>query len=242
MNRKIEGKEGHYLWGSMSSNDIQENCIEFENVCSSIGIKRVFQKNSIITNIGEKVSGVYFLYKGISISQIVGENGLEKVVFFNRAPCFFNEGPFIGNLYTEMEIRALTDCSISVISFNELDKLISSNKLYNYLFMRFLARKAYALLSQMNDVLTLTPAKRILKVITYLAQENSLTNLNTKDKETIVHFSQEELARICGVHRVTVARAFRKFKDMGIITKISKSKIFLAADFESILLDELEGI
>ncbi len=144
MHTKIGAEKTRSIWGSISSTDIQENCIEFKNECERIGTKRIYQKNSVITHIGEKVSGIYFLSKGLAVSKIVGENGLEKVVFINKAPCFFNEGPFIGELYTEMEVSALTDCSVSIISFDDLDKLISGNELYKDLFIKYLARKAYA--------------------------------------------------------------------------------------------------
>lgn len=225
------------LWPWISFDNLADNNMELEKACGIIGLKRLYKKGDLITAIGENVLGVYFLQKGVAISTIVGENGLEKVVFINKAPCFFNESPFIGELGTEMEIRALTDCVITIIDWNDMNKLVLNNKLLNELFIKYIARKSYALIDQMIDILTLNPTKRIFKVLLYLAQAQE-TNANHNEQITI-KLSQEELAKICGLHRVTVARAFKKLKNIGVIKNTSRSTIVLDSDWNFVSFDDL---
>ncbi len=66
-------------WPLMSGK-IEENDLSFVKECNKIGVKRTFRKGEIITAIGEYVSCIYLLNKGMTITTVIGQNGFEKVI------------------------------------------------------------------------------------------------------------------------------------------------------------------
>lgn len=214
------------MWPWISIEGLEVDDLDATKICGLADFKRSYRKGDIITHVGEHVAGIYFISNGEVSSTLIGENGLEKVVFIYRSPCFFNESPFITALETCMEIRALTDCVISFIDKKKIDDLISNNKSFNELLLKYMARKVYVIIDQLTDVVSLTPVKIIYKILYYYAKEHGIY----ADDQVTIKVSQERVAKISGLHRVTVARAFKKLKDTGIIKKTNKSTVVLSLD------------
>ena len=189
-----------------------------------VGTRRCFKKGSVITQYGESVSGIYFLTKGEVTGRYFSASGAEKVIFIFRAPCFFNEALYLANLQSNMELEASADSELTYINKNTLDRLLTTDAAFNLILMKYMARKTRLILAQLIDIITLSPVERVRKVLLLYARDEGIRHADGVH----VFISQEELATITGLHRVTVAKAFRQLKDNGLIIRTSKSLVVLA--------------
>ncbi|MFP5527862.1 Crp/Fnr family transcriptional regulator [Peptococcus simiae] len=211
------------------SNHFLDHLDTFEFL-GQIGIERKFPKNTIITKINEKIQGIYLLTEGVTRSVIIGEDGNEKTIFYNTAPCFFNEGPYFSSFPSEMEIHAQTDCTVRVITWLDINNACDDNIEIEKELIRYFAQKSYLLLNQITDLLLLTPRQKTLKAILTLAKDE---NISFPGKEgRVLNFSQNDLAKICGLHRVTVSSIISELKESHIVSRTAKGKIILVKNFE----------
>ncbi|MDR1604649.1 MAG: Crp/Fnr family transcriptional regulator [Gracilibacteraceae bacterium] len=221
------------LWPFISLQE--ENFAGFEKACLKIGTKRHFKKGEAITNIGDPISGVHLLSKGKTVTTVIDQNGLEKTIYFCKAPWFFNDAPGMLDQEATMAVRALTDCYIFIINLEAFTNLLMSEKVYFDLYLKYISQRVYSLVNELTEVWHLNPTQIIFKVLVCFAIDQGVDN----NELIVVKTTQEELAQICGLHRVTVARTFKRLKELDVIKKTSKSTIVLNSDLSGISFYDL---
>ncbi|MDR1321686.1 MAG: Crp/Fnr family transcriptional regulator [Gracilibacteraceae bacterium] len=222
------------LWPFVSL-ETGENYLGFEKECLKIGLKKHYKKGQVITRVGDYVSGAYLLSKGKTVTTVMGQNGLEKTVYFCKAPWFFNDAPAALNQEATMAVRALSDCVIVIINTNDLNDLLHSDKSYLDLYLQYISKRVYSIVNELTEVWNLNPTQIVFKVLVCFAIEQGISD----NEQVVVKITQEELAQICGLHRVTVARTFKRLKELDMIKKTNKSTVVMSSDLSFVSFYDL---
>jgi CRP-like cAMP-binding protein len=214
-------------WISVSSAGVKLDPADIEKIRSA-GIRRYYKKGTIISPYGEDIKGIFFLHKGEVTGKIFSLNGTEKVLYIYKPPCFFQESPYLAELPSNMEIKASADSELTFIDRPQLDHLLATDSAFSHILMKHMARKNRLVLDQLIDMVTLSPIERIHKVLLANARQQG----KPAAEGVAVALTQDQLATITGLHRVTVARALAKLKAAGAIKKSSKALIVIDPDYK----------
>ncbi len=183
-----------------------------------LGNKRRYKKNSIILGQGETSNELYYLHSGEVKFSSVGTNGNEKPIWFIKAGNVFGEVPFFDHFVTYSFFTCVEDSIVYTFHQEVLTETIFPR--YPQIVMNVfetMAKKIRLMSSQINDLGLNSPKLRVYKMIYSLL-------VNTESR----HISQQALADLLGIHRVTLNRIISDLKNDGIIQEnISKSGIFL---------------
>ncbi|TWH52083.1 Crp/Fnr family transcriptional regulator [Sporomusa sp. KB1] len=206
---------------------ISKQNILWESVLQ-LGQQHFYKKGSIVLGNGQPVNHLYYLRNGQIKFSKLNKDGDEKIVWYIERGNVFGVAPFFDrrpitnmcNMLTTME-----DCEIYTFSRSCFNGEIVSN--YPELVANLMQSMAYKIFLGVNrggDLASLP--NRICKVLLYILQKES-DNLVSHKKICSKGISQQELAFILGVHRVTLNNAIAQLKREGIIGHMSKRSLVI---------------
>ena len=214
----------------------------FENLCPSwntilhLGGRRTFQKGSEIVDLVTPVNGIYFVKEGSVEIPLYTLHGPEKVLFYVGPGCIFGEvSCFVTGERDEASVRARTDCVLYFFSRDLIEGVIASQ--YPHLLIELVRALAYKLRMYgvlLQDSLNSDNFMRVCKMLVYLIRFKNV-DIARGQKQVIIQpeMSQHDMARLMGIHRVTVTKAISRLKAMGIIHHFSK-KTLEVVDFPAL--------
>jgi len=195
---------------------------------------RVYQPGEMVIHTAQEVSGIYFLYSGLIKTLLLSEEGTELVVAYVKAPCFFAEALYFGKLLAMMDLVADVKSEVWFIESKTFDDyLVSHFDVVKMLYFS-LGRKLAVTMERLYDISFYSPVIKVYRALILLAKEK-----NTKcSRGLCVKCTQDDLANLTGLHRVTVNRVCSKLKAAGVILEISRSQFILSPD----ILDNSKNI
>ncbi|MBE3586333.1 MAG: Crp/Fnr family transcriptional regulator [Thermoanaerobacter sp.] len=218
--RGEETKEKLYnkssTWVSLANIDYQS----LEEIIK-LGVTKHFKEEKVIINIGEFVEGIYLITKGEARANILTPDGKEKTIFIFEPPFFFGETIYFNKTPASMEVKVMPDSIMTFFSEDAIKKL-SKNKYFFELLFRSSICKTDSAIEEISDLYVLTPGERVYKTLWYYANKRGV-KLN--NGELLTKISQEQIATIVGLHRVTVARIFSRLKGKGKIKNTKRSTL-----------------
>jgi len=206
----------------------------FENLCPSwstilhLGIRRSFPKGSEIIDLITPVNGVYFVKEGSVEVPLYTEHGPEKVLFYVGPGCIFGEiSCFVGGEADEASVRARTDCILYFFSRELIEGTIASQ--HPQLLIELIRASAYKIRMfsvLLRDSLNSDNFLRVCKMLVYLVRFKEVEIAPGQKQVTVQpEMTQQDLARLMGLHRVTVTKALSRLKTMGLLQHFSKKKL-----------------
>ena len=206
----------------------------FENLCPgwekviSLGIHRTFVKNSQVFDIANPINGVYLVIKGAVEVILHTQHGPEKVLYYVGPGCIFGEvSCFVAGDSGEARVRTRTDCDCYFFSRETLEGTIAQQ--YPYLLIELIRAAAYKIRMYgvlLQDSLNSDNFVRVCKMLVYLVHFKQASNPGTQSHVSLQpDLTQNDMARLMGVHRVTVTKAISRLKHMGIIEHFSKTSL-----------------
>lgn len=224
----IENKTDHlqYIalespWITSDQRSIWENLISFAQ-------RHTFPKNSIIIHPGLIIDHLYYLKSGEVKTIAINESGQKKTIWFIHSGCIFGETALINQKPCSYTFQAMTDCEIYCIDKETLyNKILPQHPEAALGLMRALALKVHILSIQVEDWTFNKPLNRVAKLLYLLYQKQSPDC--TLDQPIPV--TQEELADILGIHRVTVNNVIRQLRKDGIL---KNEKLILIKDIKKL--------
>lgn len=212
----------------------------FENICPSwnkvshLASRRTFARGSQIFDLQTPVNGVYLVREGIVEIILYTQSGPEKVLFYVGRNCIFGEvSCFATGDSGEASARARSDCVLEFFSREVIEGVIARD--YPQLLIELIRADAYKIRMYgvlLRDTLISNSFVRVCKMLVYLVnfQESEITRVYKKHRDhKYVHIqpelSQADLARLLGVHRVTVTKAIRRLKEMGILRRFTRHSL-----------------
>jgi CRP-like cAMP-binding protein len=206
----------------------------FENLCPSwnsilhLGIRRTFQKGCPIFDLGEPINGIYFLKEGLVEIPLFTQKGPEKVLFYIGPNCIFGEvSCFVTGFSREAYARARSDCVVYFFSLEQLEGVIAHQ--YPHLLIELIkvtANKIWNNVIMLPDSLAGNDFLRVCKMLMNLTDycEVSIAE-NQKRVVFQPKLTQGDLAKLMGIHRMTVTKAMARLKEMGIIDHFTKNSL-----------------
>jgi len=206
----------------------------FENLCPSwekvlhLGVREAFPKGSRIFFTEELINGLYYIVDGSIEINLHTVHGPEKVLFIVGRGCIFGEvSCFIGGDAEEASAKTRSDSVLYYFKKETIEQVIAVQ--YPALMLELVqtvSYKARMFTELLTDELVSNQFTRVCKMIVYLVR---FKEIHIESGQKSVSFqpgmTQNDIARLMGVHRVTVTKAVSQLKEMGIIRQFSKNKL-----------------
>ena len=202
-----------------------------------LGSRRTFPKGSLIFGLETPVNGVYFVKEGVVEILLYTLHGPEKVLFYVGEGCIFGEVTcFVTGESGEAIVRARSDCVTYFFSREVVEGIIANQ--YPRLLLELLRASAYKIKMYgvlLQDSLNSDNFMRVCKMLVYLARFKGVDVAHgQKVVEIQPDMTQQDIARLMGVHRVTVTKAISRLKKSGIVDHFSKSSLVIS-DFPGLI-------
>jgi CRP-like cAMP-binding protein len=206
----------------------------FENLCPSwekvlsLGEQHFYPKGSKIFDLEDIIFGVYFIRSGSIEINLFTVQGPEKVLFIVGKNCVFGEvSCFMDGESGEAIARARTDCELYYFSKEVIEGIIAHEHPELLIeLVQSLAFKIRMYTVLLKDDLISNQFIRVCKMLIYLLRYKEI---NVTAGQTNIAFqpdiTQNDMARLMGVHRVTVTKAVSRLKTLGIIGRFSKKSL-----------------
>ena len=221
----------------------------FENLCPSwekftqLGIRRTFLKGSQVFDIANPISGVYLVTKGSVEVILYTQRGPEKVLYYVGPGCIFGEvSCFVAGDSGEARVQARSDLECYFFSRETIEGTIARQ--HPELLIELIRAAAYKIRMYgvlLQDSLDNDNFVRVCKMLVHLA---NFKQADIQPTQKVVSFqadmTQNDLARLMGIHRVTVAKALGNLRGMGILEHFSKKSV-LICDYSALYSLVAEG-
>lgn len=181
-----------------------------------LGSKKRYTKNCVILGNGEFVKELHYLHRGKVKLVSVNSQGEEKILWYISSGSIFGEVPFVDRNKSYSYFISEEDC----IVYTFTRRIVMEKILPNYPdimmnTLETLTKKVRILTSQINDLTLNTPKIRTYKMLYHLFSTNNNSELC---------ITQQELANLLGIHRVTLNQILVHLKKQGIIQQDSRKK------------------
>jgi|GEM_PF-987109 len=226
--------------GHTEKNRMQYQFPIFENLCPSwekiapLGVRCVYPKGAQILNLESHVNGVYYVIEGSVEIMLYTLQGPEKVLFYVGPGCIFGEVSCFVNAESgesdEASVRARTDCVVVYFTREQIEGTIANQ--YPQLLLELIRATAYKVRMYgvlLRDSLSSDHFIRVCKMLVYLTRFKAGPLVAGQNRVAFQpEMTQNDMARLMGIHRVTVTKAVSRLKQMGIILRFSKSSLVIA--------------
>jgi CRP-like cAMP-binding protein len=188
---------------------------ERENFLETLDYKtKIFKKGEWIAQQGDTVTALYILLKGSVKAEMISEAGtvlnIETIHAPNPlAPAFL----FSENNKFPVDVVALEDCEIIVVSKDAVMKQLTCNEAFLQGFMTFNSNRTHFLSDRLKFLSTKTIKGKLAQYI--LAR--------TTNKDFALEMSQTALAEYFGVARPSLSRSLSEMIDDGVISLKGKN-------------------
>lgn len=206
----------------------------FENLCPSwgnithLGIRTTFPKGCQILDIEASLDGIYFVKEGTVEVILYTLHGPEKVLFYVGPGCIFGEvSCFVTGESGEASVMARSDCVVYFFSRAVIEGPVANQ--HPQLLIELIRAAAYKIRMYgvlLKDSLNSDNFIRVCKMIVYLVRYKGVDLSQNPQQVTIrPELTQNDMARLMGIHRVTVTKAISRLKEKGILRHFSKKSL-----------------
>ena len=179
---------------------------------------KLFKKGECVAVQGETVNALYILLKGSAKAEMISDSGTVLNMETVKAPNLLAPALlFAANNRFPVDIVALEDCEIILISKDSIVKQLSSNEEFLQGFMKFNSNRVNFLSERLKLLSTKTIKGKLAQYILARANHQDFT-LDRK---------QTELAEYFGVTRPSLSRSLSEMIEEGIISLKRKNGIIL---------------
>ncbi|BCY16980.1 cyclic nucleotide-binding protein [Leptolinea sp. HRD-7] len=203
----------------------------FENLCPSwekvlhLGTREIFAKGSRIFFTPDNVDGLYYIMDGSIEINLHTVHGPEKVLFIEGKGCIFGEvSCFVGGDAEEASARTRSDTTLYYFKKETIEKVIAPQYPGQMIeLVQILAYKSRMFSDLLTDELISNEFTRVCKMLVYLVRFKEVKIESGQNRVTFVpDMTQLDIARLMGVHRVTVTKAVSDLKRRGIIRQFTR--------------------
>ena len=202
---------------------------ERETFLDSVSYRtKSFKKGEWIAQQGDRVSALYILSKGSVKAEMISESGTVLNIETIHAPhplasafLFAEKNQF------PVDVVALSDCDIILISKDSITKQLSCNETFLQGFMAFTSNRAHFLSERLKFLSTKTIKGKLSQYIVAKAV----------DMDFIWDMNQTALAEYFGVARPSLSRSLSEMINEGIISlKGKRGKILHLAKLKELIV------
>jgi len=214
----------------------------FEQYCPSwgqvlhLGTRQVYPKGALILDMDVPAKGVYYVKEGQVDTVLYTLHGPEKVLYGIGQGSLFGEACCLSTERTgEATVWARTACTLIFFRKDTVEGVIARDHPHLLLEMAGLLGHIVRMYGVwLQDSLSLDYFERVCRILIYYLRWKKGPGIDQAGA-VLVHadLTQNDIAKLLGVHRVSVTKAVSRLKELGIIRHFTKSELDLA-DFQGL--------
>ena len=197
-----------------------------------LGLRQQYSRNALIGGNGEPVHCLHYLSRGkIKLCRLTAE-GQEKILFYIEKGNLFGEVPFWSGQPMDSAFIAVEPCDVYTFTRRTIKEDIMSG--YPELIMNLMegmAQKMHIISGHACNAASLL--NQVSKMLVWVAERDPVAQKEIRNF-TVKGVSQQELANILGVHRVTLNHVIGQLRQQGVIGEMTKSTLVIR-DYERLL-------
>lgn len=214
----------------------------FDHLCPSwsqvlhLGTRQVHPKGALLLDMGVPAKGVWFVAEGQVDTVLYTLTGPEKVLYGVGQGCLFGEACcFSSGLTGEATVWARTDCTLYFFSRETVEGVIARE--HPHLLVEMVSLLGHILRMYgvwMQDSLSQDYFGRVCRILIYYVRWKKGKALQA-GREVLINadLTQNDIARLLGIHRVSVTKAVARLKELGILRHFTKNELDIA-DFPAL--------
>lgn len=205
----------------------------FENLCPSwgevthLGVKRQAPKGAWVLGANDTAEGVYYIQEGVLEIMLNTQRGPEKVLYCVGKGCVFGEVVcFVPGATEEAVVKARTDCKLVFFNRETIESTIAQQ--FPHLLIELVKILGHIVRMygiHLQDSLNLDFLTRVCRFLVYLVEFKAAEVQGRKRVVIQADITQSDMARLLGVHRVTITKAVKKLKELGILKSFTKKEL-----------------
>lgn len=180
-------------------------------------ILKTYDAKEIIYHQGEKTNFVYLVKSGRVRLSTFSKAGREQALSIAEGGCLFGEMSIVDNENNFTTSTTIVKSQVYLIPKDRFKDIYFNNKDINNLMFKSIVRKV-RILSSLVESLSFHSAER--RVASYLIELLSTHNDHRLDPPTLnIKFTQQELADLTGLSRVSVSQVMNTLFELNVISK-----------------------
>ena len=192
---------------------ISQDHISLSEDILNMGQKKAVPGNCIISNIGDNIDYIYYIVSGKFSLNAMSSDGKEKSCMFIKENMFYGEAHIYNKFSTIFKVVTVVPTVFVKFQIQLARHLIETSQEFRMVFIHAQSQKVRSMTGEIVSMMIHTPEERVLHYLIDQARHNKCEN-----KEKTLCMSQQAIAEVLGMHRVTVANALLKLKKEGYIS------------------------
>ena len=214
--RPADEKSRREMTGSSSGSQREKIPIKgsdlLDRFIEGITILQYKAKDTVFSQ-GDPSDRIFFIQKGKVKLTVVSTRGREAIVGVLGANEFVGEQCLAGQMFREMTVTAVEDCSLARIERVEMLRSLRENSEWSMTFISCLLSQNLHLLDELVDHFFNHSEKRLARLLLSQAHYGK----DRKTEEIIPKIDQETLAEMVGTTRGRISFFMNKFRKRGFI-------------------------
>ncbi|QQK08758.1 Crp/Fnr family transcriptional regulator [Miniphocaeibacter halophilus] len=195
---------------------------ELEDLILPISTECKFPKHYIFSQPGEKIDGIYYIFKGSTKHYMISEDGVVKLLYVLSRGRFFAESPYFLNIPTGLYSETVDDCILYKIPDESIKKLMATSKNFQDNIIKGYSEKCLILRYEIAN-LSFNNSKDRLKQIfcSLIDYDNSEKGSQWYNLEK--YFTHQELGEIIDSTRVTISRQINELCNKNFLRIVNRN-------------------
>jgi len=188
----------------------------------SLASKRILPKGSVIPH--NKGAGMYYLESGLVTISYFSSCGRERLALCINPGCLFNEARTLSGYNPAAQFLCISD---SILYRFPPDILESQDfiKTYPHLISNLLRSMGIKMLIHYTFLAGMGTEEPTIHLCRFIL---SLFHKNNSRTSFPCGMTQQEVANLLGIHRVTLARAIAELKQLGVIAQFTRKEVHIS--------------
>ena len=197
------------------------------------GRLHTYRPNEAIYLQGEIADGIYFIRKGRVRAYYITNTGKELTYEIIEKGMIFGESSFLSQCVRPVSVASVTDVELFVCDLEHLYSYMAESEELMKIMLQLLSNTCNHLTEQLRRV---TLYDRYQKIASLLLHETKHPDRDRGVTASSIPYTQEDLALILGLNRVTVNKVLNEWKRNGIIAvAYGRITILKRKDLEELL-------
>jgi CRP-like cAMP-binding protein len=206
----------------------------FEQLCPSwerarhLATRQVYPKGALILDMEAPAAGVYYVHSGQVDTILYTLDGPEKVLYCIGQGCVFGEAScFSTGITGEASVWARSACTVYFFPKATVEGIIAREHPGLLLELTGLLGHIVRMYGiWLQDSLSQDYFVRVCRILVYYLRWKR-PDLPDTCRQVLIHadLAQGDVARLLGVHRVTVTKAVGRLKELGVLGNFTKTEL-----------------
>ena len=182
----------------------------------SLGSLRHAARGTLLYSQGESHASFYLIREGFVQSDMVHDNGKRLMLELMGPGTMFGEGAAFDGLPRFVDARCVTDAVLSVYTPQDLQRAGPDSVELFAALVRIMSSKQRALAGKLLQFTGGDPQMRLRQLLARVVAVQQRAQAHAAPVQS-VRFSQEQLAEMCGMSRISAARVLKRLADEGVV-------------------------